>query len=44
MDVQEWVEERYPEVYEEMCGQDMYHVSEYCEWFYRGLHMDKEAT
>jgi hypothetical protein len=21
-----------------MCEEDIYHVSEFCEWFYRGVH------
>jgi hypothetical protein len=35
------VKRDYPDLYEEMCTQDMYHVAEYCDWFIRGLNLSE---
>lgn len=37
MDYSKWVNDHYPDVYESMHDMDMYHVAEYCEWFFRGF-------
>lgn len=37
MEADEFVKKHYPEEWEKMCSRDLYHASEYAEWFLRGI-------
>ena len=41
-DADDYVKEFYPAIWEEMCEMDMYHASEYAEWFVKGLALENK--